>query len=123
MYIDLIIKIKNAQKAKKEVMKTRYSKMDKAVIDVLEKKGFVKNSEVKGKGYKKYIEMNVMGRKKILGVRIVSKPSVKQYAGYKEIRSVRSGFGTLILSTPKGIVTGSEAKKLGVGGQLLFEIW
>ncbi len=123
MYIDLIIKIKNAQRAEKEIMKTRYSKMDKAVVDVLEKKGFVKNSEVKGKGYKKYIEMNVMGRKKIQGLKIVSKPSVKQYTGYREIRSVKSGYGTLVLSTPKGIVTGSEAKKLGVGGQRLFEIW
>ncbi len=123
MYIDLIIKIKNAQKAKKETVKSRYSKLDKAVVDVLEMKGFVKNSEVKGKGYKKYIEMNVMGRKMIQGIRILSKPSVKQYLGYRDIRSVKSGFGTLVLSTPKGILSGSDAKKLGVGGQLLFEIW
>ncbi|MCL4392263.1 30S ribosomal protein S8 [Patescibacteria group bacterium] len=123
MYIDLIIKIKNAQKAKKETVKSRYSKLDKAVVDILEMKGFVKNSEVKGKGYKKYIEMNVMGRKTIQGIRILSKPSVKQYLGYRDIRSVKSGFGTLILSTPKGILSGSDAKKLGVGGQLLFEIW
>ncbi len=123
MYIDLIIKIKNAQKAKKEVFKSRYSKLDKAVVDILETKGFVKNSEVKGKGYKKYIEMNVMGRKTIQGIRILSKPSVKQYLGYRDIRSVKSGFGTLVLSTPKGILSGSDAKKLGVGGQLLFEIW
>jgi small subunit ribosomal protein S8 len=123
MYIDLIIKIKNAQKAKKETVKSNYSKLDKAVVDILEMKGFVKNSEVKGKGYKKYIEMNVMGRKMIQGIRTLSKPSVKKYLGYRDIRSVKSGFGTLVLSTPKGILSGSDAKKLGVGGQLLFEIW
>ncbi len=123
MYIDLIIKIKNAQKARKETMKTRYSKMDKAVIDILEKKGFIKNSEVKGKGYKKYIEADLTGKRNIKGVKILSKPSVKEYIGYRDIKSVRSGFGVLVLSTPQGVMTGNEAKKSGVGGQLLFEIW
>ncbi|MCL4399856.1 30S ribosomal protein S8 [Patescibacteria group bacterium] len=123
MYIDLIIKIKNAENAKKDILKTRYSKMDKAVIDILEKKGFIKSSEVKGKGYKKYIEINLNGKRKIQGLKILSKPSVKTYSGYKDIKSVKSGFGTLVMTTPNGILTGSEAKKNGVGGQLLFEIW
>ncbi len=123
MYIDLIIKIKNAQNARKETLKTSYSKMDKAVLDVLEKRGFIKNVEVKGKGYKKYIEMNLEGKRKIKGVKILSKPSVKTYSGYKKLKPVKSGFGMTIISTPKGIMTESEAKKLGIGGELLLELW
>lgn len=123
MYIDLIIKIKNAEKARKDILKTRHSKADKDIIDILEKKGFVKSSEVKGKGYKKYVEINLEGKRKIQGVKILSKPSVKKYIGYRDLKPVKSGFGTLVISTPKGIMTGGEAKRAGVGGQLLFEIW
>ncbi len=123
MYIDLVIKIKNAQKARKDLLKTRHSKVDEAIIDVLARKGFVKSSEVKGKGYKKYVEIVLGGKREIQGVKILSKPSVKKYIGYQDIKPVKNGFGTLVISTPRGIMTGSDAKKAGVGGQLLFEVW
>jgi small subunit ribosomal protein S8 len=120
-YIDLVIKIKNAQKARKEIMKTEYSKMKEAIVAILSKRGFIGGFEIKGRSYKKYIEINLSGKKPITNVKILSKPSIKVYAGYKEIKPVRNG-GVLILSTNKGILTGEQAKKLGVGGQLLITV-
>jgi len=123
MYIDLIIKIKNAQKAKKETIKHPFSKMNEAILSILSKRKFIKDFEIKGRGYKKYFEININSEKKIEGVKIISKPSVKVYSGFKDIKPVKSGLGVLILSTTKGILSGEMAKKMGVGGQLLVEIW
>jgi small subunit ribosomal protein S8 len=121
-YIDLIIKIKNAQKAKKELVKHPYSKMNESILLVLSKRKFISGFEVKGKGYKKYFEINLKNSRQITKVQLLSKPSVKKYAGYKEIKPVRGGFGVLILSTNQGILSGEEARKKGVGGQLLVAI-
>jgi small subunit ribosomal protein S8 len=123
MYIDTVIKIKNAQKAKKEILKIPFSKMEEAILSILEKRGFIKGFEVKGRGYKKYFEINLMGKRNIKGVNFLSKPSISRYAGYKEIKPSKSGVGVVILSTNKGILTGEIAKKMGVGGKLLLEVW
>jgi len=123
MYIDLLIKIKNAQGAGKTVLKTPATKMDKAVADVLAARGFVKKVELKGKSYKKYLEIELDGERKIGGLKLLSKPSVRKYSGYRELKKVKGGFGTMVLTTPKGIMTIDGAKREKVGGQLLFEIW
>ena len=123
MYIDLMIKIKNAQKAGRESMKTRYTKMDKAVADILQKRGFIKNAEIKGKTYKKYLELDLKSERNIAGIKFLSRPSLHRYSGYAEMRKVKGGYGLLIVSTPKGILSGDEAKKNKVGGELLLEVW
>jgi small subunit ribosomal protein S8 len=123
MYIDLLIKIKNAQRAGKEVLKTPATKLDKAVADVLAERRFVKKVELKGKSYKKYLEIELDGERKIDGLKFLSKSSVRRYSGYRDLAKVKGGFGTLVLTTPKGILTNEQAKKEKVGGQLLFEIW
>jgi small subunit ribosomal protein S8 len=104
-------------------MKTPATKLDKAVAEVLAERGFVKKVELKGKSYKKYLEIDLDGERKIDGLRFLSKPSVRKYSGYRELKKVKSGYGTLVLTTPKGILTNERAKREKVGGQLLFEIW
>jgi small subunit ribosomal protein S8 len=123
MYIDLIIKIKNAQKAGHKSLKTRYTKMDKAVAEVLMKRGFIKNVELKGKTYKKYLEIDLKGPRVVSGLKLVSRPSLHRYSGYQEMKKVKGGYGLLVVSTPKGILSGDEAKKQKVGGELLIEVW
>ncbi len=123
MYIDLLIKIKNAQKAGRDILKTRSTKMDKAVADLLAKRGFVKSVEVKGKTYKKYLEIDLKSDRLISGVKFLSKPSLHRYSGYATMKKVKGGYGLLVVSTPKGIVSGDEAKKHKVGGELLLEVW
>ena len=123
MYIDLINRIKNAEAARKKVLKVRFTKMDASVAKLLEEKGFLKKAETKGRMPKRIIEIEPNPEKLIKGVRIASKPSRRLYVGYKDLRSVKSGFGFIFLSTPKGVLTEKEAKKEKVGGELLFEIW
>lgn len=123
MYIDLLNRIKNAQAARKPVMKIRYSKMDAAVVEVLKNHGFIKDVEVKGKGYKRVLEIDCEVTHPIQKVKNFSLPSLRRYSGYEDLRPVKSGFGILVLSTPKGIKTVDQARKEKVGGQLLFQVW
>ncbi len=123
MYTDLLIKIKNAQKVGKKTLKARFSKMDKAVLEILGRYGFVGQVEVKGRPSKRFIFVDLRGKRQIEGCAFLSKPSLKQYIGYKEIRRVKGGHGLLVLSTPKGVLEGGAARKEKIGGQLLFEVW
>jgi len=126
MYIDLITKIKNAQQAKKALLKSNYSKMDLEVAEILAKNGFIESVVKKGRMPKRSIEVTLKydGEEGVInGVRFLSKPSRKLYTGYRELGLVKQGYGIAVLSTPKGLMTARRAKKEKVGGVLLFEIW
>lgn len=123
MYFDLITKIKNASNADKRVLKVRFSHMDKSIADILERIGFVSGVEVKGRPSKRFIFISLKSSRLIQGTKFYSKPSVRHYLGYREIKKVKGGHGFLFLSTPKGILIGDEARRAKVGGEVLFEIW
>ncbi|MEK7162837.1 MAG: 30S ribosomal protein S8 [Patescibacteria group bacterium] len=126
MYIDLLTKIKNAQAVKKESIKVSYSKMDERVLEILKENNFIKDFDKKGRGAKRIIEIELKYNKEekaISGIKLISKPSLRLYIGYKDIKQVRNGYGLLVVSTPKGVITGREAKKIKVGGEMLFKIW
>lgn len=127
MYIDLLTKIKNAQAAKLQNVKVPFSKMDFAVAEILAKHKFIETIEKKGRLPKRIIDIKLRyaadGTGVITGIEFLSKPSRRLYGGYKNISPVLSGYGIAVLSTPKGIMTGEEAKKEKVGGALLFKIW
>ncbi|MDO8557380.1 MAG: 30S ribosomal protein S8 [Candidatus Jorgensenbacteria bacterium] len=123
MFIDLLIKIKNAQAAGKKPLKVRYSKMNLAIAELLCAHGFLKKAEVKGKSFKKIIEVDCDVKSPIRGIKFLSKPSVRRYGGYRAMKPVKHGHGIIILSTPKGIMTGEMARRGKVGGELLCEIW
>ena len=125
-YIDLLTKIKNAQAMKKENIKVHYSKMDEEIVSVLVKQNYLDSYEKKGRNPKRILDIKLKyneGKGVISGIKILSRPSRRLYLGYKEIKPVRHGYGLLVLSTPKGIMTGQDAKKAKVGGTLLFQIW
>lgn len=124
---DLIIRLKNAAAVGKETVSVPRSKLRLAVAEVLREKGYIKSIDKKGKKTGAMIEIE-LGYKKdnsslIGGVERVSRPSRRVYIGAKEIFPVKYGKGALILSTPKGIMVGEEAKRFGVGGEVLFKIW
>jgi small subunit ribosomal protein S8 len=126
MYHDLLTKIHNAQRAKKATVKVPFSNLDMAVAEILAAKGFVATATKKGRMPKRIIEIELkyVGEEgAISGIRFVSVPSRRIYAGYEDLRKVRQGYGTAIISTPAGLMTTGEARKKKVGGQLLFEIW
>ncbi len=123
MYIDFLIKIKNAEQAGKKGIKSAFSKMDYAIAEELVRYGFLKRVEIKGRVPKKTLEISLNPEKPITGLKFLSRPSIKVYAGYDKFKSVKGGFGLLIVSTSKGIMSGVRAKKEKVGGQMLFEVW
>lgn len=123
---DFITQIKNAGNAGKSSVILPFSTMKMAIADVLVKEGFLKSAEKKGKKIAKFIEMELVyeGNKPFVqGVQRISKFSRRAYQGAKDMKPVRQGYGLLIVSTPKGIMTGKDAKKENVGGELLFSIW
>lgn len=124
---DMITRIKNAGDVKKESLVFPYSKIKFEIASVLEKEGFLKSVSKKGKKITKFIEAELVyeadGTPKVRGVERVSKLSKRMYQKAKELRPVKYGTGHLILTTPKGIMTGRDAKKENVGGEILFKIW
>ncbi len=124
---DMIVRIKNAGDSRKESVVFPQSKLKLAILEVLAKEGFVKTFAKKGKKVVKFIEVTLAydedGRSKINGFQRISKTSKRVYQKAKDIRKVRNGFGALLLSTPKGILTDKEAKVQNLGGEALFKIW
>ncbi len=123
---DFIIRLKNAAKAHKKGVVADYSNINKAIGKVLIKEGFlhdIKEETVEGK---KVLLATLRYQKRkpvITDVRVVSKPSLRVYEGSKNIFKYQGRETTVILSTNSGILTGKEAIKKGVGGELLFKIW
>lgn len=128
---DMLNRIKTAGAVQNETINVPYSNLKFAIAKVLEKHGYVASVSKKGKDVQKTIEITLVYKNpdtvksvsKINGVERVSRPSKRVYLGCKDIRLVRNGFGAVILSTPKGIMTGAEARKEHVGGEVLFKIW
>ena len=103
-----------------------YSKMKASVAEVLKEEGFIKNCRTEGEIPEKnlIVELKYFKRKPVIeGVKKVSKPSCRIYCGSKDIPRIRNGFGTVIMSSPKGILSGEKAREQNVGGEILCYIW
>ncbi len=123
---DFINRLKNAGAIKAVEVEVPYSNLKHAVADALVKSGFLKSAKMVGKKVRKYLVVELAyerGRSKITGAERISKPGRRLYASVHEIKPVKFGKGKLVLSTPKGIMTGEQAKADNVGGEQLFKIW
>ena len=123
---DMLNRIKTAGAIGSDTISVPFSNLKFAVAKVLEKQGYVAAVEKKGKKVTKTIEIDLAYANdglKIKGVERVSKPSCRVYFGVRDIKLIRNGYGAIILSTPKGIMTGRDARKEQVGGEVLFKIW
>lgn len=122
----MIIQIKNAGDAGHDRVTLSYSKLKHSVADVLQKENFLKKVSVKGEGTKKSLVIDLFldnRTPKVRGVSRISKPSKRVYKKSSDIRPVKNGYGALILSTSKGVMSGRDAKKAQLGGEALFTIW
>jgi small subunit ribosomal protein S8 len=120
---NLITVIKNGTRANKDVVSVPLSNFTKDVAEALARKGFVKPSKVAGKeAFGKTLEIGIIAGR-VNDVKRLSKPSKRLYKGYSEIHSVKQGFGSMFVSTPKGILSDDEARAQKVGGEILFQIW
>lgn len=124
---DFIVRLVNGGAVKKAVVSVPFSNLKLAVAEKLKDAGFVKAVEKKGKKVKKTLDVTLNydenGEHKIKGVKRVSKPGRRMYVSSREANPVRYGFGALVISTSKGIMTDKEARKEKVGGEALFQIW
>lgn len=123
---DFITRIKNASDAGKSSVTIPYSVLKESIAHVLLKGGYVSAIDTKGKQIDKTLEITLtyMGSQpRVNGVDRISKSSRRIYQKAKDIRMFKSGFGNTVLSTPKGVLLDVDAKKLKVGGEVLFKIW
>ncbi len=123
---DMLTSIRNAQAVHKEIVRVPFSKIKLEIAKVLEREGFTNKTERKGRKTKKLIEITLKYEGKepaISGLKKVSKPGQRIYIGAQEIRPVRSGYGISIVSTSKGLMTGKEARRQNLGGEIMCKIW
>ena len=123
---DMLTRIRNAAAAGLEKVSMPLSKEKKAIAEVLKEEGYLSSVSVSGEGVKKEIvvELKYVGEKAVIeGIERVSKSSCRIHCGSREIPRVRNGLGIVVLSTPKGIMSGRNAAKENVGGEILCRVW
>lgn len=124
---DFIVRVKNASNVGKDTILVPFTALTENVANLLKKEGYLSDVEKKGKKIKKSLEVTLnydeAGNPRVRGVKRLSKLSRRVYTSAKDIAPVKSGHGIVVLSTPEGVLTGGEARKKGVGGELLFEMW
>jgi len=123
---NMIIMIKNASLAGKETVIFPYSKMKNAILECLKKEGYIKQFSKKVKKDHPVLEVELLyadKQPKISEAERISKQSKRVYFRVKDIHAIRSGSGLLVLSTPKGILSGKDARREQVGGEALFKLW
>jgi small subunit ribosomal protein S8 len=124
---DMLTRIRNALKSTHEVVDIPSSKLKINIAKVLKSEGYVRNFKIISDGRHKLIRIFLNyddeGVPVISGLKRVSKPSCRIYLGYEEIPKVLNGYGVNIVSTPKGLMTDRQARKLTVGGEVLCSVW
>lgn len=124
---DMLTRIRNALVVKREVVEIPVSNTKKAIAQILLEEGYINAYEVKGEGLDSKIVVTLKygakGEKVITGLKRISKPGLRIYAGYDELPRVLNGMGIAIVSTPKGVMTDREARKQHHGGEILAYVW
>ncbi|HTA95586.1 MAG TPA: 30S ribosomal protein S8 [Verrucomicrobiae bacterium] len=122
---DMLTRIRNASRALLPAVELPHSRMKESLAQILKKEGYVAEVSVDGKTIKKLkIQLKYQGKKNVIeGLKRVSKPGLRKYVGATEIPRVLGGLGVSIVSTSEGVMTGTQAKKKNLGGELLCYIW
>jgi small subunit ribosomal protein S8 len=122
---DMLTRIRNAGRALLPTVEMPHSRMKESLANILKKEGYVGDVAVDGKTIKKLkIQLKYQGKKSVIeGLRRISKPGLRHYVGATEIPRVLGGMGVSIISTPEGVMTGTQARKKNLGGELLCYIW
>ena len=124
---DLLTRIRNANDAKHETVDIPASNMKKAIVDILLTEGYIQGYQRIEDGKQGIIRVTLkygQGKTKVLrGLRRVSKPGLRIYANAEKLPRVMTGLGVAIISTSKGIMTDKQARKAGIGGEVLAFVW
>ena len=125
---DMLTRIRNANVAKHDKVDIPSSRIKKSIADIMTKEGYVSGYEIIEDGVKQTIRITLKygkdkNEKVISGLKRISKPGLRVFASVEKMPKVLNGLGTAIVSTNKGVVTDREARKLGVGGEVIAFIW
>lgn len=123
---DMFTRVLNASRAGRESVIIPHSKLKSEIARLLKERGFIKDIEKKGKKVRKFLELTLRYNGKfpaLAGLVRVSKTSRRVYVKSGDIAKMRRGFGTLIISTSRGLMTGEEAAKQKLGGEAIGKVW
>lgn len=129
---DMLTRIRNALMVRHSTVAMPSSKMEVAIAKVLYDEGYIEDYKVVDEKEKPqstlYIKLKYVGKRKdqrsvITGLKRISKPGRRIYASVEQIPWVRSGMGIAILTTPKGVITGQQSRRLNVGGEIICHVW
>lgn len=124
---DMLTRIRNGQAVRRRYVVMPHSRLKQAVAEVLQEEGYIERFDVLREGrfpvLRIYLKYTQNKQPMIQGLRRVSKPGCRIYTQRSKIPWVKYGLGIVILSTPKGVMSGRKARRLGVGGEILCEVW
>ena len=122
---DMLTRIRNAGRVQLPTVEMPHSKMKESIANILKKEGYVGEVSVEGKMPKKIkLKLKYDGKKNVIeGLRRVSTPGLRRYVGSTEIPRVRNGLGISVVSTSQGVMTGTQARKNNLGGELICYVW
>lgn len=124
---DMLTRIRNAQRALLPATEIPHSRIKENIAHILKKEGYVTDVVIEGKLPKDRtirIKLKYQGKKSVIeGLRRVSRPGLRRYVGATEIPRVLGGLGVAVVSTPEGVMTGTQASKKNLGGELLCYVW
>ncbi|MFC2587540.1 MAG: 30S ribosomal protein S8 [Campylobacter sp.] len=124
---DGLTRIRNASMRKLETAKLLHSNVVEATLSILAAKGYIESYNVVEEGNKKFINVvlkyDEYGRSVINELKRVSKPGRRVYKGKDDVKRFKNGYGTIIVSTSKGVLSNEDAHKAGVGGEILCTVW
>lgn len=124
---DMLTRIRNANSAKHDTVDIPSSNMKKAIADILQEEGYIKNYQIISDGTQGILKVTLKyhsGKEKVIsGLRRVSKPGLRVYAGAEELPRVLKGLGIAIISTSKGVMTDKKAREAHIGGEVLAFVW
>ncbi len=123
---DMLTRIRNGQQARKDSILTPASKLRERVLDVLQREGYIRGYSEESVGAHKGLRIELKyfeGQPAIHHLTRVSKPGRRVYSGASELPRIRNGLGTVIVSTPRGVLSDAEAREQNVGGEVLAEVF
>jgi small subunit ribosomal protein S8 len=122
---DMLARIRNANRALLPGVEVPHSKIKESIASILKKEGYINDFAVEGKIPKTIkVKLKYQGKKSIIeGLQRVSSPGLRRYVGSTDIPRVRGGLGVAVMSTSEGIMTGVQARKKNIGGELLCYVW
>jgi small subunit ribosomal protein S8 len=122
---DMLTRIRNASRVQLPAVQMAHSKMKESIAHILKKEGYVSEVSVEGKGLKTIqLKLKYEGKRSVIeGLRRVSTPGLRRYVGATDIPRVRGGLGISVVSTSQGVMTGTQARKSNLGGELICYVW